>query len=243
VGVVERDNFAWEIDTQLATMGNRIVDLGGVEFIGAGGQAEHRVGFSLADVFMYRIVSAEIDEGGFVTEALCDAGRGVGGKEQGGAIVPCDQADKVLWGHSQPTWQFGLGTGFTLWNRLRLYARIERNDPMLMAYREIENDATGMYRADFLRLREVSATYTLTDRLSRLLGAQSGSVSVGMRNVMMLWTRAHGWGTPRNGSIRVPIADMIVWDPEVTSTGQLANNYQTVMPPTASLTFTVRLRY
>src|SRR5690606_6417799 len=96
VDVDGRDNYGREHDPKLATMGNRIVDLGGVEFIGAGGQAEHRVGFSLADVFMYRIVSAEIDEGGFVTEALCDAGRGVGGKEQGGAIVPCDQADKVL---------------------------------------------------------------------------------------------------------------------------------------------------
>ncbi|HSJ32859.1 MAG TPA: SusC/RagA family TonB-linked outer membrane protein [Longimicrobiales bacterium] len=267
--VLESDNFAWDLDTQLSTMGNEIIDLGGAEFIGAGGQAQHRVGFSLADIFMRKIVSAEIDGGGFVTEALCDGGAGRGDREQGGAVIPCAGASQVLWGHSQPTWQFGTGSGFTLWDRLRLYARVEgagghwqlntevraqhnlglsrpvleRTDPMLMAYRSLENDATGAYRADFLRLREVSASYTLTDALAGRLGARGGMVSLGMRNVMMLWTKEEGWGTPRNGSIRVPLADMLVWDPEVSSTGELANNYQTVMPPTASLTLSVRLQY
>jgi TonB-linked SusC/RagA family outer membrane protein len=267
--VLDFGSFAWDLDTQLSTMGNRIVDLGGTEFIGAGGQAQHRVGFSLADIFMHKIVSADIDEGGFVTEALCDGGTGTGDREQGGAVIPCADAHQVLWGHSQPTWQFGVGSGFTLRDRVKLYARVEgvgghwqsntevraqhnlglskpvleRIDPMLMAYRSIENDATGMYRADFLRLREVSASYNLTDALAGRLGARGGMVSVGMRNVMMLWTKEEGWGTPRNGSIRVPLADMMVWDPEITSTGNLANNYQTVMPPTASITLNVRLQY
>jgi hypothetical protein len=267
--MLESDNFAWDLDMQLSTMGNRIVDLGGTEFIGAGGQAQHRVGFSLADVFMYKIESAEIDAGGFVTEALCDGGTGTDDREQGGAVIPCADAHQVLWGHSQPTWQFGVGSGFALWDRLKLYARVEgvgghwqsntevraqhnlgltkpvleRIDPMLMAYRGIENDATGAYRADFLRLREVSASYNLTDALAGRLGARSGMLSVGMRNVMMLWTKEEGWGTPRNGSIRVPLADMLIWDPEVSSTGDLANNYQTVMPPTASITLSVRLQY
>jgi TonB-linked SusC/RagA family outer membrane protein len=123
--VLEFGSFAWDLDTQLSTMGNEIVELGGTEFIGAGGQAQHRVGFSLADIFMYRIVSAEIDGGGFVTEALCDGGRGRDGVEQGGPVVACADAGRVLWGHSQPTWQFGLGSGFTLWDRLNLYARVE----------------------------------------------------------------------------------------------------------------------
>ena len=267
--VFESDAIAWDLDTQIATMGNEIVDLGGVEFIGAGGQGQHREGFSLSDIFMHKIVSAEIDEGGFVTEALCDGGTGTGGREQGGAIVPCSEADQVLWGHSQPTWQVGLGTGISFWDRLRLYARVEgngghwqsnteiraqhnlgltrpvleRTDPFLMAYRAIENDATGMYRADFLRLRELSASYTLGETLAGYLGASDGSLTVGMRNVMMLWTREEGWDTPRSGMITVPLADMIAWDPEIRATGQLSNNYQTVMPPTASLTATVRLRY
>jgi len=267
--LIEAANFAWDFDTQLSTMGNRILDLGGVEFIGAGGQAQHRVGYSLADIFMYKILEAEIDEGGFVTRAICDGGTGKDKRRQGGPAIPCGEAHQVLWGHSQPTWQIGIGTGITLWNRLRLNARIEgngghwqtntevraqhnlglskavleRKDPMLMAYRSIENDATGMYRADFLRLREISASYTLTDEMARRLGARSGTISLGMRNVMMLWTKEEGWDTPRNGSIRIPLGNMLIWDPEVRSTAQLANNYQTVMPPTASLVMTIRLQY
>lgn len=267
--LVGMDRFSWDFDTQIATMGNEIVDLGGNEFIGAGGQAQHREGYSIADIFMYKILSAEIDAGGFVTQALCDGGTGRDGMSQGGAAVDCNDAGPVLWGHSQPTWQFGLGTTFTFWDRLRLYGRIEgngghwqsnteiraqhnlglsrgvleRTDPMLMAYRAIENDATGMYRGDFLRLREVSANYTLTPALAGRIGANSGSVSLGMRNVMMLWTKENGWGTARNGSITLPLAGMTAWDPEVRGTGQLASNYQTIMPPTASLTLSVRLSY
>ncbi len=266
---VEGSRFAWDVDAQIATMHNRIDDLGGLEFIGAGGQGQHREGFSIGDLFMYKIVSATIDDGGFVTEALCDGGAGLQGMEQGGPAVPCSEAGKVLWGHSQPTWQIGFGTGFTFWDRFRLAARVEgngghwqsnteiraqhnlgitkpvleRTDPFLMAYRGIENDATGMYQAGFLRLREISATYQLPPSVAKFAGASAGSLGLGMRNVMMLWTKEEGWGTPRNGSITVPLADMIAWDPEIRAMGQLSNNYQTVMPPTASLTFTLHLTY
>ena len=66
-----------------------------------------------------------------------------------------------------------------------------------------------------------------------------------MRNVSMLWTAEHGWDTPRDGSIRVPVANrtMITWDPEVRSTGQAATGYQTVLPPAASLTMNLRLSF
>ncbi len=267
--VLEREKFAWDFDAQVATMHNRIDDLGGLEFIGSGGQGQHREGYSIGDLFMYKIVSATIDSGGFVTEALCDGGTGPQKLDQGGPAIPCAQAGKVWWGHSQPTWQIGFGTSVTFWDRLRLGARVEgnggqwqsnteiraqhnlgitkpvleRTDPFLMAYRGIENDATGMYQAGFLRLRELSASYQLPPSIAKYAGASGGSLGVGMRNVMMLWTKEEGWGTPRNGSITVPLADMIAWDPEVRATGQLSNNYQTVMPPTASLTFTLHLTY
>jgi len=60
----------------------------------------------------------------------------------------------------------------------------------------------------------------------------------------MLWTAQHGWNTPRDGSVREPLADMIVWDPEVRGTGQATGfSYQTVMPPTASATLTLRFTF
>ena len=60
----------------------------------------------------------------------------------------------------------------------------------------------------------------------------------------MLWTAQHGWNTPRDGHVREPLANMIVWDPEVRGTGQAGGfSYQTVMPPTASATLTLRFTF
>ncbi len=189
--------------------------------------------------------------------------------EVGGSLVPCGEAPQLWMGHSQPTWQIGFGNTFTLFENLTLYARVEGNgghhhtnteirathnqatteavlrgdNPFLQAVRIFENDRTSLYKAGFVRLREVSATYLLPDAFASRVGAQRGSVSLGMRNVAMLWTAEHGWSTPRDGSVRERLANMITWDPEVRSTGQSATGYQTVLPPTASATLTVRLSF
>jgi hypothetical protein len=218
---------------------------------------------------MRRIVSAEIDAQGNVLSAMCDGGSGPERVNPGGALVPCADAPQVLLGHSQPTWQIGVGNTFTLFDNLSFYVRVEGNgghkqvnteirathnqstteavlrgdNPILQATRIYENDRTGVYDAGFLRLREVSANYTLPNRLAGTIGAKSGSVSLGMRNIAMLWTAQHGWNTPRDGSVRESIANMITWDPEVRATGQAAVDYQTVLPPAASATLTIRLGF
>lgn len=193
--VLQGRRFGWELGTQLASNGNRILDMGGIQSLtipNGGGQAQHRVGFSIADMFLYKVVSAKIDASGAVLEALCDGGTGRAGLEMGGAPVPCAQAPRVLWGHTQPTWQAGVNSAVTLFSNLRLYARVDgngghvqsnteiralhnqgstlavirRDDPFLQVYRAIEADAVGTYQAGFLRLRELSASYTLPPRLA-----------------------------------------------------------------------------
>jgi TonB-linked SusC/RagA family outer membrane protein len=267
--LLQAPSFAWDVDAQYARMGNEIKDLGGIEFIGAGGQARHREGYAISDLFMFKVLDATINQNGVVTSSTCDGGTGDDGLQQGGDPVPCSQAHKVFWGHTQPTWQLGVGTTFTLWNNLRLYGRVEgngghhqinteiraihnlgnsearvkNNDPILAAYRAVENDATGAYKAGFLRLREISASYNLPDNLVGRIGASRGSLTVGMRNVMMLWTAEDGWGTARDGSITVPVANMISWDPEIRGTDTRSNNFQTIMPPMASALMSLRLSF
>jgi hypothetical protein len=34
-----------------------------------------------------------------------------------------------------------------------------------------------------------------------------------------------------------------VWDPEIRANGQLSNGFQTILPPTASFTSTLRLTF
>ncbi|MGQ0650373.1 MAG: SusC/RagA family TonB-linked outer membrane protein [Gemmatimonadaceae bacterium] len=269
--VFEGRKVAWEVGSQLASNGNRIDDMGGTKFltVGGGGQAQNRVGFSIADFFMYRVRSAKLDGAGAVTQSICDGGTGKAGLEMGGPDVACSVAPRVLWGHSQPTWQAGVSSTVTLFNNVRLYARVDgngghlqsnteiralhnqgstravimRDDPFLQVYRAIEADAPGTYKAGFLRLREVSASYAIGTKLARMIGATSGSLSVAGRNLSMLWTAQHGWSTPRDGQINVDIAGQHVWDPEIRAVGQLSNGYQTIMPPTASFVTTLRLTF
>jgi len=269
--VFESRRVSWELGTQLANNGNRIDNMGGTQFltVGGGGQAQNRVGFGIGDFFLYKVRSATLDAAGNVVSAVCDGGTGKSGLEQGGPDVNCANAPRVYWGHSQPTWQMGFNTTVTLYQNLRLYARvdgngghlqsdteiralhnqgstlgvIERNDPFLQEYRNIEADAPGTYKAGFLRLRELSATYTVPSRYVSRVGATGASLSVAGRNLSMLWTAQHGWNTSRDGEIYVDVNNQHVWDPELRAVGQLSNGYQTILPPTASFTTTLRLTF
>ncbi len=178
-------------------------------------------------------------------------------------------APRVYWGHTQPTWQQGYNTQVTLWDNLRFYARvdgngghwqsdteiralhnqgstkavIEQNDPFLQVYRTIDTDAASTYQAGFLKLRELSASYTLKPSHVAKLGAAGGSVTLAGRNLSMLWTAEQGWNTSRDGEIYVDVAGQHVWDPEIRALGSLANGFQTIMPPTQSFVMTFRLTY
>jgi hypothetical protein len=264
---------AWEVGTQLANNGNRIDDMGGLTFltVGGGGQAQNRVGFGIADFFLYKVRSAVLGPTGNVISAVCDGGTGPSGLEMGGPDADCfaSTTPRDFWGHSQPTWQAGLNTTLTLFKNLRLYGRVDgngghlqsnteiralhnqgstqavllRNDPLLQVYRSIEADAVGTYEAGFLRLRELSATYNLPTALAARMRANAATISAAGRNLSMLWTAAQGWNTSRDGEIYVPIAGQHVWDPEIRAAGQLSNGFQTILPPTASFTMTLRLTF
>ena len=120
---------------------------------------------------------------------------------------------------------------------------IEQNDPFLQVYRQIDTDAASTYQAGFLRLRELSASYTLKSSLLGKIGASAGSVTIAGRNLSMLWTAEQGWNTSRDGEIYVDVANQHVWDPEIRALGSLSNGFQTIMPPTASFVATFRLTY
>jgi TonB-linked SusC/RagA family outer membrane protein len=269
--VFQGRRVVWEVGTQLANNGNRIEDMGGAQFltVGGGGQAQNRVGYGISDFFLYKVRSVTLDPTGKVLTAMCDGGTGKSGLEQGGPDVDCATAPRVYWGHSQPTWQAGFNSTVTLYQNLRLYARvdgngghlqsdteiralhnqgstlavIQQNDPFLQEYRRIEADAPGTYKAGFLRLRELSATYTVPSRFVSRVGASGASLSVAGRNLSMLWTAQEGWNTSRDGEVYVDVANQHVWDPELRAVGSLSNGYQTILPPTASFTTTLRLTF
>jgi TonB-linked SusC/RagA family outer membrane protein len=269
--LLDGPRFAWEVGTQLSNNQNRIDDMGGTSFltVGGGGQAQNRVGYGIADFFLYKVRQGTLRADSVAYYSVCDGGTGASGLEMGGPDVRCSDAPRVFWGHSQPTWQAGFNTTVTLFRNLRLYGRVDGNgghlqsnteiralhnqgsteavirgnDPLLQTYRAIEADAVGTYEAGFLRLRELSATYNLPTSLAGRMRASGATISAAGRNLSMLWTAAQGWNTSRDGEVYVPVANQHVWDPEIRANGPLSNGFQTILPPTASFTMTLRLTF
>lgn len=273
--LIERRNFRFDMGVQLTTQKNRITDLGGEDVIFAGALLQHRLGYSIGDLYMYRVVEAEQDEDGNLIRAMCDGGAGPQGVDFGGPAVPCDEASPVRWGHTEPTWLFGLNFGATLWDRLRLHARVEgagghvqtggkflaahtsqltteaallRNDPqdaIFDAYRVVQRNPLTFHKMGFARLREVSATYTLPPEWIARFGARRGSITLGGRNLLMLWTEQNGWKLRGESSIYTDMpGGAWMWDPELRMPGEFSSGVEaTQMPPTASATLTLRLGF
>jgi hypothetical protein len=115
----------------------------------------------------------------------------------------------------------------------------------VQATRQFENNTMGFHEGGFLRLREVGASYTLPNSLLGSIGASRGVFSISGRNLMMLWTKAQGWGTWRDGRVMPPdgFGGRWSWDAELRSTSNVRADQQTVMPPFASITATIRLSF
>ncbi len=270
--ILDGSTVAWDLGLQLSNNQNTIDDLGeGLSFVQAGTQQENVVGYSIGAYFFRQLLSAEIDAEGNVTQALCDGGTGPLGRSPGGSPVPCGEAPRLFGGEGNPTWQIGISNTVTLFENLRLYARVEGNGghlgfnsemraahninitqerlcqciPEVQATRQFENNVMGIYRAGFVRLRELGASYRLPEAWVAHLGASQGSLSFAARNLAMIWTKEHGFGTYRDGRVeaRDGLGGQWTWDPEIRSTQSVEADYQTVLPPLASAVLTIRLTF
>lgn len=75
---IQRRNVSWEITGKLATNGDRIEDLGGLPSVIATQGSANIVGYPIGAVFTRRIASADRDANGFATNILCQGADGVG---------------------------------------------------------------------------------------------------------------------------------------------------------------------
>jgi TonB-dependent SusC/RagA subfamily outer membrane receptor len=270
--VLDGRRVGWDMSVGFSTNNNRIDALGGSTKVIGSGFSQQMLGFSIADLYWQKVLSADFVSGnhGAVTNLLCDGGTGPTGREMGGAPVPCSSAPLVRWGHSQPTWLTNITQSVRLGQHVRFFASVDgsggniqldssdpanhttycvsracrvQDDAILMAYRAIGRNPTGMYDAGFLMLRELSGTYNLPRAFVAHFGATGGSFTLAARNLMMLWTGQMGWGTPRDGHVIVPLGNGRVWDAETRGTGDLSTGYQTVMPPLGSFQATLRMSF
>lgn len=251
--LIDGDRLGWSLYGTVSTNENRVEDLGGLPPI-TFGQQQHREGYPLAGYWARRVVSAEFDENGDVTNMLCASG-----PDGDGTPVQCEDAGPVYWGSTIPKWEGSIGSELT-YGPLRLVALVdfvgshllesgdigaahvifrnsrainERRDPILFAYDRLGMwQTTGVLDAGFAKLRELSASYELPSSLVARIGASRGSVTVAGRNIATLWlAQEEAFGRRQI-------------DPEVRSTSnQLTAYNQAKLPQFTQLRTTLRLRF
>ncbi|MEJ2206675.1 MAG: SusC/RagA family TonB-linked outer membrane protein [Gemmatimonadota bacterium] len=258
---VRRANLSWNVAFTLATNTNEIKDLGGIA-IPPGTQTEQVVGFPIDGIFMRKVVSAEYDGSGNLTNVMCDGGGGPSGRDSGGSPVPCGQAPTVYWGGALPKWQGSLSTTLTLFQDLRLYALADYQggnwrvngdvagshlffansrcinerpicDPELAAYASIGQVwQTGTMKAGFAKLRTLSASYTLPESLIERLGSSRGTFTIAVQNPFRIWTQEDAKYGHR------------ITDPEIGKESSATDIYnQESWPQFTTITTSIRLSF
>jgi len=212
---ISRRNLKVDLAFDVSHTDNLIVDIGGAGNIsGAGANQEHREGFPIAGHFFKKVVSAELDANGQVTNIMCDAGRDNG--HPGGEIVPCASAPAIYGGQPLPKFEGAFNATIQLWERLTLSSlftyktggrsfsadvaiqcsisrRCEANvDPasdVLAAADMLVNTFGSVPTPEvrFIKWRSVSASYRLPSAWAQALRGSAAHLTVTARN-LHTWT-------------------------------------------------------
>jgi TonB-linked SusC/RagA family outer membrane protein len=263
VQVLNSGPVRWNLIAGFATMNNRIDDLGGIERIPVGRSRQHIEGYPLAAVHNLNIVSADFVSGnrGRVTNIMCDGGTGPDGRSEGGAPVPCSEAPLLYQGPGEPTWNVSLASTLILPYDLQVYASVdgrggnyqhldgiaarhtswsnslaaqEQDDPIFMAYTQVDRARLAVYDAGFARLRELGVRYTVPRTVTQRFGSEGVSINFAARNLPYLW----------RAEKHTPIGHELVPSPEVViSSGDFLGESHSSQPPSTLATVTVRATF
>jgi len=154
---------------------------------------------------------------GAVTNVLCDPGvegRITPGPLSAISGIDCALAPKLIWGSSQPKQFVNLTSTLTLFQNWRATANLDgqfqhwmhsdylgarhtsyptaqriylQDNAIDQAYRTVTRNGLAFHEAGFLKLREVSLSYSFSDQIAARLGADRGSLTLGVRNVGTVW--------------------------------------------------------
>ena len=248
--VLDRTNFDWDLGFNFTTNDNEITKLGLEGYLDIGWTTRHQEGYPVASFFAAKVLSAELDASGTAVNMMCDDGNGGSISCDDAPWVYMGRPSPSLEGAVTSTLTFfnrlrvrGLldfQTGQSKyltdrWNRCAWRQNCEINhyperfDPRAVG--AAQNGGWNEFdwwipRSDFARLREVSVEYSLPDRWAARMGAASGNISLGGRN-LGTWTKYPGL------------------DPEsVDITNSVSEpNDQSILPPLRQFMITVHITY
>ncbi len=225
--VLQEDPVRWDLALAFATMDNEIVGLGDIERITIRRSREHIVGYPLAGLHSFKVVSAEFVPGSDsqVTNVMCDAGTGADGRQIGGPAVPCSEANRVFFGPSHHTWQINATSTWTLFENVRLFATVEGRgggiqhsdqigarhtswhnsyavnvappDAVFRGQIATQRDATGYVPNGYLNFDELGVQYQLSSDMVARLGVSRASIGLSIRNLGFIWREE--WNTTIGG--------------------------------------------
>ncbi len=204
--LVQRPKLGWDVGLVASTNSNKLISFGTrtdpIIFGSFDDVQEHREGYPLAGYWGHE--AERNADGSLKLDAT-------------GRVVLEDSLNYI--GSSTPKLEMGLTNTITLWKNLRLYAFLDykgayymwnagdyiRNkndqnawavvnpdaDPERVKYLQSGVTTPFITPADFLKLREVSLTYTLPTSWASRVGSKGVSLSVAGRN-LAIWTRYSG---------------------------------------------------
>ena len=205
-----RSGLSWDVTLNVSHASNEIIDMGDIDFISRGRGNAHAEGYPVGGMWAHNVVSADWDP---VTQRAVNI---LCATENGGGPMPCSQAGEVFLGSPGPDWNASLGTTLQIGQNLRLTALAEgffqmrvmsiqqwgrdevfRNSPeanmladnVLLAASIQTSNGFGYWinRNDYIRIREVSALYTLPGDWASRIGASRASIGVLARNPGFLY--------------------------------------------------------
>jgi TonB-linked SusC/RagA family outer membrane protein len=213
---VRSANTEWTLGLNLSTADTKVTDLNGAAYLQASQNVRHVVGFPVGSWFEKKVVGSTLDETtGKVTDVMCDDGTSAHN------AVACADAPVVFLGRTLPNFEGSATSTLRFLKNFQLfvmldsktgYKKVDGNarvrchlfdlcesnwfksgvDPALLGaqssgnfYSDIINDAS------FVKLREVSVSYSLPERFASAFRASGASISLAGRN-LHTWTKYDG---------------------------------------------------
>jgi TonB-linked SusC/RagA family outer membrane protein len=213
-----RENLSWDITANVGTTKDKIEDLGGIPFISFGGLPQrHVAGYPIGGLWAKRVTSATLDATGRAQNVMCDGGPGKQPLPCAtapvvfmGTITPKTTGavsnSITLWKRLSLYGLVDFKRGNKILNtdeaiRCAILVVCEVNvSPEKYDPKYVANAQNGsaliivdqfMDDASFAMLREVSATYSLPERLTRYARATRASFTLAGRNLHR-WTSYTG---------------------------------------------------
>ena len=246
----------WEVTASIATNNNELVSFGDapldeITFGSFASVQRHREGYPLGG---YWGVGVQRDAQGNV---VLD--------ENGQAIVMNDREDEIFVGPMLPTREIGLSNTVTLFGNLQLYAHLdykggntvwcaicsirsriddnhwEVNDPDAGPEQWAEwsslQTMTHLHDGDFIKLREVSVSYTLPSDWAAMMRADRASLSLAARNWDILWTNYKPYTDPDGNRVKAD-PEVQFWSSQTATTLDYAST-----PMTRRLVASIRVQF